>query len=112
MNKFTLMLITLALVFTMISCDESDSKDTASAEDTAVAESLDVIHAQGNNARTMTYQKSTPLVLPDGTTITQGDLKPTWQYIQSVLGFSIVDQTVQDQKGSEMIDIAAATGFD
>ncbi len=76
-----------------------------------VADSIDIIFAMGNNARTMTYQQSTPLTLPDGKVVTQGELKPTWQYISSELGFAIQDKTVQDQKATEMVDISAATSF-
>ncbi len=49
--------------------------------------------------------------LPDGKVVVQGDLKPTWQYFQEQMGFSITDVAVQDQKASEMIDISAAIGF-
>ncbi|MDC7220245.1 MAG: hypothetical protein PQJ59_09910 [Spirochaetales bacterium] len=76
-----------------------------------IAEELEINFTMGNNSRTMTYQKANPLPLPDGTIITQGDLKPTWQYIEKQLGFNIIDNAVQDQKAVEMIDIAAATGF-
>lgn len=66
----------------------------------------------GNNQRTLTYQQPTPLPLPDGTVVTQGELKPVWQYIEKELGFDINDVAVQDQKTLQMIDIAASTGFD
>ncbi len=50
--------------------------------------------------------------LPNGTVVTQGDLKPTWQYIQEQLGIQLNDVTIQDQSASEMMDVSAATGFD
>jgi len=77
-----------------------------------LAESLDLNIAVGNNLRTITYQQATPLTLPDGTVISQGDLKATWQYIQEKLGIQLNDVTIQDQSASEMMDVAAATGFD
>ena len=77
-----------------------------------LADSLDLNIALGNNNRTITYQQATPLELPDGTVISQGDLKGTWQYIQEQLGIQINDVAIQDQSASEMMDVAAATGFD
>ena len=77
-----------------------------------MAESLNLNIALGNNQRTVTYQQSTPLELPDGTVVTQGSLKPTWQYIQTQLGIQFNDVTIQDQSASEMMDVSAATGFD
>jgi hypothetical protein len=52
------------------------------------------------------------MTMPDGTVISQGTLKPTWQYISKQLGVELKDVAVQDQEAAEMIDIAAATGFD
>lgn len=77
-----------------------------------MADSLDIYIALGNNQRTITYQQATPLELPDGTVITQGALKPTWQYISQQLGIEFKDVAIQDQASGEMIDVAAATGFD
>ena len=81
-------------------------------EEVAMADSININFALGNNQRTLTYNQPTPLELPDGTVIAQGQLKPTWQYIQSELGMTINDVTIQDQKSSEMIEVSAATGFD
>ena len=77
-----------------------------------LAESLDLNIAVGNNNRTITYQQATPLEIPEGTVISQGDLKGTWQYIQERLGIQFNDVAIQDQAASEMMDVAAATGFD
>ncbi len=52
-----------------------------SAQDVVLAESLDLNIAVGNNQRTITYNQATPLELPDGTVISAGMLKPTWQYM-------------------------------
>lgn len=76
-----------------------------------LAASIDVNIALGNNSRTITYNQATPLELPDGSVVVQGDLKPTWAYIEDQLGFEIKDITVQDQSASEMMDISAALGF-
>ncbi len=81
-------------------------------DDMAMASELDINFALGNNQRTLTYNQPTPLELPTGDVVSQGQLKPTWQYIQSQLGIQINDVTIQDQSSGEMIDIAAATGFD
>lgn len=94
--------------------DNQDSGNTDASvevEELVLADSLNLNIALGNNSRTLTYQQATPLELPDGTIIAQGDLKPTWQYIQGEIGVDLVDVTVQDQKATEMIDLAAATGF-
>ena len=81
-------------------------------EEMAMADSINVNFAMGNNQRTITYQQATPLELPDGTVITQGVLKPMWQYVEQQLGIQLNDVTIQDQSSSEMIDVSAATGFD
>jgi len=92
--------------------DVSDSTNTdAQPAEMVLAPELRTNIALGNNNRTITYNQSTPLELPDGTVVVQGDLKPTWAYMEKQLGFDIVDTAVQDQKATEMIDIAAALSF-
>jgi len=102
MKKYLLMLVSLVLLVA----------PTVSAQGGDVAASLNLNIALGNNQRTITYQQSTPLELPDGTVISQGMLKPTWQYFQDQLGIELNDVTIQDQSAGEMIDVAAATSFD
>lgn len=102
MKKYLLMVLSLVLLLA----------PAVSAQDGAMSESLDLNIALGNNQRTITYQQATPLELIDGTVISQGQLKPTWQYFSTQLGVELNDVTIQDQSASEMIDIAAATGFD
>lgn len=75
------------------------------------ADNLRINFAMGNNQRTITYQQATPLTMADGTVISQGALKPVWQYIQDRMDFTLEDVTIQDQKAAEMLDIAAATNF-
>jgi hypothetical protein len=76
-----------------------------------LSDSLKINISMGNNLRTITYQQTTPLEFPDGTITKQGDLKYTWQYFSEQIGVAFEDVAVQDQKGSEMIDVQAATGF-
>ena len=102
MKKYLLLLLIIVLLI----------MPTVSAQEGDVAASLNLNIALGNNQRTITYQQATPLELADGTVISQGMLKPTWQYFQDQLGIELNDVTIQDQSASEMIDIAAATGFD
>ena len=91
---------------------EKPMEEPTATPEPVLADSLDLNIAAGNNFRTITYQQATPLELPDGTTISQGDLKATWQYIQEQIGVQLNDVTIQDQAASEMMDVAAATGFD
>ncbi len=130
MKRILSLLLTLILVVSLAGCvggdlpteDKSgtetsnDSGESTSSSDKSMADleyaaELKTNIALGNNSRTITYNQATPLTLPDGTVITQGDLKPTWQYFEQQLGFSIIDTAVQDQSASEMIDIAAALSF-
>ena len=132
MKKIIALLLVLVMGLSIVGCQKNDelavetgeiTAEEASADDTqatdeatevielTLADELKVNIALGNNSRTITYQQATPLELPDGTVVVQGDLKPTWQYIESELGFDITDVTVQDQKATEMIDLAAAIGF-
>lgn len=109
-----LLLTSLLMIFGLVSCGKSEVIDSTPVKDTvsmAKADSIKINFAMGNNARTLTYNMSNPITLPDGTIVSAGDLKPTWKYIESELGFKITDEAVQDQKASEMMDIAAATGF-
>lgn len=127
-----LLLLAVMTVFALAACGRGgvsnpDAEPTAEAEvaapaageeaapaeeEMAMADSLDMNIALGNNQRTITYQQATPLELPDGTVISQGQLKPTWQYIEKQLGIEFNDVTIQDQTAGEMIDVSAATGFD
>jgi len=95
---------------------EEEAADEAMEEEAMealpMAEELNINFALGNNQRTLTYNQPTPLEQPDGTVISQGQLKPTWQHIQSQVGIGINDVTIQDQSSGEMIEVSAATGFD
>lgn len=130
MKKLMVLLLTIVMVASFAGCASSnlkkDDKEPANAgeeqgntnngekettDELKVAKAIDLNIALGNNQRTITYQQSTPLKLPDGRVITQGELKPVWQFIQDKLGIQLNDITVQDQRASEMMDTAAATGF-
>ena len=100
------LLIMLGLLIWLITGCKKDSKLASNK-----ADNLKINLCMRNNSRTMTYQKSDPLTMKDGTVITQGDLKPTWQYISNALGINLVDTAVQDQAASDMLDIQAATNF-
>jgi hypothetical protein len=89
----------------------NDSEETPVKKDLKLADTLNINFAVGNNQRTMTYNQATPLVMPNGSVISQGDLKPMWQYVSSQIGVALKDVTVQDQKAEEMIEISAATNF-
>jgi len=67
--------------------------------------------AYGNNLRTMTYNQSTPLELPNGTTVSAGQLKPMWQKLEEYLNAKFTDVAVQDQKSNDMMKTAAANNF-
>ena len=60
--------------------------------------------------RSMTYNHASPLTMPDGSIIKDGDLKPFWQYVEKVLAIDINDVTSQ-AKGIEIIQTESATGF-
>jgi len=134
MKKMLVLLAAAALALSLTACKPEDPNDDplvcdsgytlvdgACVEDTDPDPDPDPIDtdgaevtvnfAMGNAARTLTYNKTDPLTLSDGTVVSAGDLKPVWSFIAEELGFDIVDVTVQDQKTSEMMDIEAATGF-
>ncbi|GEM02358.1 hypothetical protein SAMN05421839_13018 [Halolactibacillus halophilus] len=120
LKKISFLLLVAALL--LVGCggldtsesDESNSSDDEDQVETTdeVASNLKINYAIGNNQRTLTYNQSNPLELPDGTVVSSGELKPTWQHIQSEMGFSIEDVAVQDQTGEEMMEIASSTGFE
>ena len=127
MKKFLKLVLSSFMLVSMVACSSSDLDAATGGEVTTddddstttvvdldnldYSESLDLNIALGNNSRTITYQQATPLELPDGSVVSQGDLKPTWQYFQEQIGIQLNDVTVQDQDASEMIDLSAATGF-
>ncbi len=75
------------------------------------AGALKINFTQGNSQRHISYQQSSPLTMPDGTVVNNGDLKPVWQQIEKDLEMKIEDASQSAQKGNEMIDLAAADGF-
>ena len=93
----------------------SSSKSTSTpqiSDDLSKPVSLRLNLAYGNRNQTLTYQYNTPLTMPDGVTvISQGQLKPMWSYVAKEINASFKDVTTQDQKASQMITTAAATGF-
>ncbi len=102
-------------VATLVACGGGSNNPTTTqkvSDDLTKNVELKLNMAYGNQQRTVTYQQSTPLVMPDGnTSIVQGQLKPMWQEIGKNLNINFKDITVQAQKSSEMITTAAATGF-
>ncbi len=131
-KKLITLLMAFVLTFSLTACGGKDlptnSSETQSTESNDVketdvtsetnkggtlelAESLNINISNGNNQRTITYNQATPLTYPDGTVYSQGDLKPTWKYIQDQLGIQFNDVAIQDQTSTEMIDLNAATSF-
>ncbi|GKX29416.1 hypothetical protein SH1V18_18960 [Vallitalea longa] len=115
-----LLIVTMSIGMTACSGGKANQKTDAGVgnkeaskenDKLELAESLDLNIALGNNQRTITYQQAVPLTMPDGSIITQGDLKPVWKYIQEQIGVDLKDVAVQDQKAVEMIEVSAATGF-
>lgn len=105
MKKVLGLFLALVMVFTLVACgDDNDEVNTDGVE-------VKFNFALGNASRTITYNKTDPLTLSDGSVVSAGDLKPVWQYYEESLNLEFTDVTVQDQKSSEMIDLEAATGF-
>lgn len=67
--------------------------------------------AYGNEKKTLTYQVSNPITMPDGTVVSKGDLKPAWQQLEKTLNIDIQDVANQTQKASDMMKLQAATQF-
>ena len=65
----------------------------------------------GDTKKTLTYNMSSPITMPDGTVVSSGDLKPMWQYVEEQLGIEIEDVAPQQEKAQEMITTNAATQF-
>lgn len=89
---------------------ESSSSTVVEAVELNKSDTLDIAHAQ-NNKLTLTYNQSTPITLPNGKTVSQGDLKPVWQYIGEEIGVQFTDKALQDATAAEYIDLQATTGF-
>lgn len=87
--------------FTLAGCKNDDSTGGV----------LKMNLAYGDTKKTLTYDMSSPITMPDGTVVSSGDLKPMWQYVEKQLNIDIQDVTVQSQKASEMITVNAANQF-
>lgn len=96
-----------------VSDETPEVPDDSNLDKTDLTEevSLRINYAAGNKSRTLTYNQVSPLTMPDGTTYTAGMLKPMWNYVQTALNCKLTDVTTQDQKASEMIDVASTTNF-
>ncbi|MDC7220265.1 MAG: hypothetical protein PQJ59_10010 [Spirochaetales bacterium] len=75
------------------------------------SETLRVNYNQGRKERGITYYYSEPLTLQDGTTVSEGDLKPTWQYIEQRLGINIEDVSDPELNASETLKAARSNGY-
>lgn len=114
-KKLILSMVALTLVG-LVSCNGKQNSSSGSLEtvtdDLTKNVALKLNLAYGNRNQTLTYQQNNPLTLADGqTVITQGNLKPMWQYVAKEINATITDVATQDQKATEMITTAAATGF-
>ncbi len=67
--------------------------------------------AYDNASRTMTYNFTSPLELPDKSAVTYGNLKPVWSNISKTLEIDFTDVTTQGQSAADMISVQAATDF-
>lgn len=124
-RKIICALAGFTMLFGLASCNRtsnpggtSDSKGTSDSQQNTVTDDLTKSVplkfnlAYGNRNQTMTYQYTNPLTMPDGTTvISQGQLKPMWSFVSKEINSTFSDVAIQDQKASEMITTAAATGF-
>ncbi|MDD3999661.1 MAG: hypothetical protein PHX62_02030, partial [Bacilli bacterium] len=107
MKKLFTFIIVLVLGLVFVGCKD----DEVTLDDPTKEVSLKVNFGTGNDARTMTYNKATPLTLIDNTVITAGNLKPMWQYIEEELNIKFSDVTVQDAKATDIIQTGAAAQF-
>lgn len=75
------------------------------------SESVKINFVTGNALTTLTYNTGTPLTLPDGTSYTNGQLKPVWKYISDKLELNLEDVSTSGQSATNMIEVNAATNF-
>ena len=94
----------------LVSSGEVEEKETSEID---LSETLDfkINFVMGNTQRTLTYNQANPLELPDGQIISAGEIKPVWQEISDRVNIAIEDVAIQDQKGQEMMQLAASSSF-
>lgn len=73
--------------------------------------SLSINLAYGNANRGLLYNQNTPITLQDGTTVSSGDLKPVWQYIEKELSIDITVDGSSANKSADMMSQEATNGF-
>ncbi len=105
---FGMLLLSACLVGGLASCGD---KKPSSKDNLTEHVELKFNLAYGKDTQTMTYNKSTPLDLPDGSTLSSGDLKPMWQKVAADLNATFNDVTIQNAKAKDMLQTASATGF-
>lgn len=103
-----MLFLSAGLVAGLASCGEKVS----SKDDLSKTVELKFNLAYGNKNQTMTYNQSSPLELPDGTTVSSGQLKPMWQKVAKDVNASFKDVTIQNQKAVEMLKTANANNFE
>ncbi len=67
--------------------------------------------AYGNSNRGLIYNQNNPITLPDGTIVSNGDLKPVWQYIEKELDIEIIVDGSSATSASDMMSQEATNGF-
>lgn len=103
-----LAVLSACLIGGLASCG---GKKATSKDDLTKQVELKFNLAYGNTNQTMTYNQSTPLELPNGTTVSAGQLKPMWQQVAKDVNATFKDVTIQNQKAADMLKTASANGF-
>lgn len=124
MNRYTIYIFSAFLIFAINGCSVNENLDSRKIEenpelsekifstgDFETAETLRISYSEGKLERGISYNKETPLPLPDETIVSKGDLKPTWQFMEKRLGFTIVDMAKTAPKSGDMIKEGKLNGF-
>lgn len=111
MKRILFMLSIFAVILTGCGSSTADATGQNSENDEKTTK-IGVNFVNGNVDKTITYNQSDPLTMPDGKVIKNGDLKPVWQVFEENLNLEIVDNAIQDQTTEEMMEIEAATRFE
>lgn len=111
---FGMLLLSASLVAGLASCGGGNTDNpgqTQTSDDLSKKVELKFNLAYGKREQTLTYNQSSPLELPNGVTVSAGQLKPMWQEVEKSLNATFKDVTIQDQKATDMLKTAAANGF-
>ena len=108
MKKVLAFLILALFTFALIACDD----ETYIPSEERGTTDLTIHFSDGSAQGGIQYAQGNPLTLPNGTTVTSGQLKPMWQMVEDLVDLRITAPHHGTTSAANMMDMAEARQFD